>query len=170
MPDVASTPPGAFVAANGIDVHYQEAGIGPPLVLLHGGSASNHSCWETFGWGWSRYLDELALAFRVLAPDLRGHGWTRNSTGSVSYDLLADDLLAFIRALGLDRPAVVGFSDGGIMAAVLAIKEPEALSALVNIAGYDLFDPAAVATAPGADSQPELVRNDRAAHGHATLV
>lgn len=143
MADSASTAPGAFVAANGIETHYWEAGSGPALILLHGGSASNDPVWEPFGWGWSAYAEQLASDFRVLAPDLRGHGWTHNPSGPVSYDLLAEDLAAFITALGLERPAVIGFSDGGVLAGVLTIREPDMLSAHVNIAGYDLFDPAA---------------------------
>lgn len=133
--------PGKVVSANGLEVHYIDAGDGPPLILLHGGSAGNHPVWDQFRWGWNAYIDDLAADFRVLAPDLRGHGSTRNPGGPVSYDLLADDFAAFIVALQLDRPAVIGFSDGGIVASVLSIKEPELLRAHVNIAGYDLFDP-----------------------------
>ena len=143
MADDSSSAPGKFVSANGIDIHYVDAGTGPPLILLHGGSASNDPVWDRFRWGWHAYIGELAQQFRVLAPDLRGHGWTRNPDGPVSYGMLADDLSGFIQALRLDRPAVAGFSDGGILAAVLTIIEPDALSAHVNIAGYDLFDPAA---------------------------
>lgn len=136
-------PPGSFVVANGTEIHFREAGAGPALIVLHGGSATNDPVWDAFSWGWGRYMDELAEDFRVLAPDIRGHGWTRNPLGPISYDLLADDLSAFIAAMRLDRPAVVGFSDGGVLAGVLTIREPEVLSSHVNIAGYDLFDPAA---------------------------
>lgn len=142
MADSVDAAPGAFARANGIDIHYRTAGSGPPLILLHGGSVSNDPVWNSLLWGWAPYIDELASSFTVLAPDLRGHGWTRNPAGSVSYDLLAEDLAALIETLGLDRPAVIGFSDGGIVASVLTIKDSDALSAHVNIAGYDLFDPA----------------------------
>ena len=141
MTESASQP--LFVQANGIDIRYREAGSGPPLILLHGGSATNDQVWDRFGWGWNQFIGDFATDFRVLAPDLRGHGATCNPVGLVSYDLLADDLEAFIEALGLDGPSVIGFSDGGILAAVLTITRPEVVRAHVNIAGYDLFDPAA---------------------------
>ena len=161
-----SPAPGRFLAADGIDIHYVETGSGQPLILLHGGTASNHSAWDASNWGWHAYLDELSSRFRVIAPDLRGHGWTRNSAGAVSYTLLANDLAALVTGLQLERPLVMGFSDGGIAATVLAIREPDAIGALVNIAGYDLFDPASpsmglmrrslgddpAATGPDADS------------------
>jgi len=139
---VANTPaPGRYVDANGVRVHYLDAGEGTPLVLLHGGSASNHPVWDASGWGWNAHAAQLARHHRVLAPDMRGHGWTRNPGGAVSYDLLATDLHAFLDALDIVRPLIIGFSDGGVLATVLAIREPDVLGALVNIAGYDLFDP-----------------------------
>ena len=110
--------------------------------MLHGGGASNHPVWDVSRWGWNAYIAGLARDHRVIAPDMRGHGWTANPDGAVSYDLLAEDLLGLIRALNLVRPPVIGFSDGGILTTVLAIREPGAVGALVNIAGYDLFDPA----------------------------
>jgi len=129
------------VSVNGLDVRYFESGAGPQLILLHGGSATNDPVWDDLRWGWSAYIDDLARSFHVFAPDIRGHGATRNPAGTLTYDLLADDLMAFIAALGLEKPAVIGFSEGGIIATVVTIRDPIVLRAVVNIAGYDLFDP-----------------------------
>jgi pimeloyl-ACP methyl ester carboxylesterase len=119
-----------------------EAGTGEPLLLLHGGMASTSAVWAGYGWSWYDALPELARHFRVIAPDTRGHGRTRNPGVPMSYPLLADDWAALIAALGLERPLVCGFSDGGIAATVMAIRHPGSARALVNVAGYDVFNPA----------------------------
>jgi pimeloyl-ACP methyl ester carboxylesterase len=131
------------IEANGLRIHYVEAGAGEPLLLLHGGMASTGAAWAGYGWGWVDHLGAFARHFRVLAPDTRGHGRTRNPGVPMSYALLADDWAAFIAALGLERPLVCGFSDGGIAATVMAIRHPGVARALVNIAGYDVFNPQA---------------------------
>jgi pimeloyl-ACP methyl ester carboxylesterase len=77
----------------------------------------------------------------VIAPDTRGGGRTRHSEGPITFDVLADDVPALIEALGLERPAVAGFSEGGITATILGIRHPGAVSVIVNDAGFDAFDP-----------------------------
>src|SRR5262249_48851856 len=91
---------------------------------------------------YASYMEALAGHFRVIAPDTRGGGRTRHAGGPVTFDLLADDVAALIEALGLERPAVAGFSDGGITATILGLRHPGAVSAIVNDAGFDPFDPA----------------------------
>lgn len=129
------SPEGHYVQANGVNFHYLEAGAGEPLLLLHGGTMSAHG-------NWADHLPLFAQHFRVIAPDMRGHGRTLNPTGQYSYPLLADDMMAFIQALGLSRPFLCGFSDGGIIGSLIAIRSAGMLRALVNHAGYDLFQPA----------------------------
>jgi pimeloyl-ACP methyl ester carboxylesterase len=129
------------VRANGIDIAYVEAGDGPPIVVLHGAFVSTGPAWADSPIAYVRHLAALSKHFRVIAPDTRGSGATVHPGGTVSYSLLADDVLALIEALGLDRPALVGFSDGAAVATVVAIRGPEALGALVAHAGYDVFVP-----------------------------
>ena len=129
------------VAANGIDIAYVEAGDGPPLVLLHGGFVSSGPVWAASPVAYVRHMATLAKHFRVIAPDTRGSGATVHPKGTASYTLLADDVLALITALGLERPALAGFSDGAAIATVVAIREPGAISALAAHAGYDIFVP-----------------------------
>lgn len=130
------------IEANGIRIHCVEAGAGEPLLLLHGGMASTSAVWAGYGWSWYDALPAFARHFHVIAPDTRGHGRTRNPGVPMSYSLLADDWAALIAALGLERPFVCGFSDGGIAATVMAIRHPGSARALVNVAGYDVFNPA----------------------------
>ncbi len=133
-----------FVHANGTDIHYAEAGEGPPLVLVHGGMVSSNPIWNHAPVAYAAYMDTFASRYRVIAPDTRGCGKTvHHDAGEVSFDRLADDLLALIDALGLDRPLVAGFSEGGVTATIAGIKRPDGFSAIVNDAGYDMFDPMA---------------------------
>jgi pimeloyl-ACP methyl ester carboxylesterase len=137
---------GQYVRANGIDIYYVEAGQGEPLLLLHGGLVSTNPIWAGIPVAYVSYMSVLAEHFRVIAPDTRGSGKTLNpDAGPISYSQLADDVVALSEALGLDRPAVCGFSDGGTIATVVGIRHPNAARALVNDAGYDMFNPAAPA-------------------------
>jgi len=132
---------GQRVHANGIDIHYLDQGDGEPLVLLHGGVVSTNPIWAGVPVAYASHMDTLAERFRVIAPDTRGCGRTRHTGGPISFDLLADDVAALIDALDLERPLIVGFSEGGITATILAIRHPEAVRAIVNDAGFDAFDP-----------------------------
>jgi pimeloyl-ACP methyl ester carboxylesterase len=129
------------VRANGIDIHYREEGSGPPLLLLHGGVVSSNPIWGPHPYAYASHVAALAKQFRVLAPDTRGSGRTRHAGGPITFDVLADDVLAFIDAMKLSRPAIMGFSEGGITATIVGIKAPDAARAIVNDAGYDAFNP-----------------------------
>jgi len=129
------------VDANGINIHYLEAGKGEPLVLLHGGMVSTNPIWTGVPISYASHMPTLSDHFRVIAPDTRGAGRTVHSGGAVTFDLLADDVAALIDALGLERPLVAGFSDGGITATILGIRHPGTVRAIANHAGYDAFDP-----------------------------
>jgi pimeloyl-ACP methyl ester carboxylesterase len=134
-------PAGRSIHANGIDIHYIEAGAGPPLILLHGGIVSTNPVWAGHPFAYVSSMDALAAQFRVIAPDARGYGRTVHPGGAIPYTLLADDVAALIAALELDRPAVCGFSDGAMTATVVAIRHPRSVGSLVNHSGYDLLNP-----------------------------
>jgi pimeloyl-ACP methyl ester carboxylesterase len=132
---------GAFVHANGIDIHYLELGQGEPLVLLHGGLVSTGPIWNNQPVSYNEHLSRFAEQFRVIAPDTRGAGATVHKNGTASFALLTEDVLALIEALGLDRPMIAGFSEGGITATLVGLTQPDAVRAIVNDAGFDMFDP-----------------------------
>src|SRR5262249_13557445 len=138
-----TTAEGRTVHANNIDIHYLDQGEGDTLVLLHGGLVSTNPLWTGVPIAYASHMEALAAHFRVIAPDTRGGGRTRHSEGPITFDVLADDVAALLRALDLERPAVAGFSDGGIPGPPLRIRHPGAVSAIVNDAGFDAFDPAA---------------------------
>lgn len=126
--------------ANGTDIAYVDVGDGPPLVLLHGALASTGPAWAGSTNAYVDGLPALAAHFRVIAPDTRGSGATAHAGGSASFEVLADDVIALIDTLGLDRPLIAGFSEGGATATLVAIRRPERIRALVNHGGFDYFD------------------------------
>jgi pimeloyl-ACP methyl ester carboxylesterase len=132
---------GHQVHANGIDIHYVEAGEGEPLILLHGGVVSTNLIWEGVPLAYASHMGTLANHFRVIAPDTRGCGRTPHGGGDTSYDQLADDVVALIDALGLQPPLLTGFSEGAITATIVGIRAPGAVRAIVNNAGHDAFNP-----------------------------
>jgi pimeloyl-ACP methyl ester carboxylesterase len=134
-----------LVAANGIEIAYHDRGDGPPLVLLHGALVSTGPRWAGSPVAHVDHFDELGKHFRVIAPDTRGSGATAHPGGPAGFDVLADDVIALIEALGLERPSVAGFSEGGATATLVALRRPDLVSALVNHAGFDYFDPHAPA-------------------------
>jgi pimeloyl-ACP methyl ester carboxylesterase len=130
------------IRANGTDIHFVEAGRGVPLVLLHGGLMSTHATWAGHPGSYVSSMGHFAEHFRVIAPDTRGHGETPNpGGGAISYAQCADDIAALITALELDRPMICGFSDGGTIATLVAIRAPSSVRALVNDAGFDMLNP-----------------------------
>ncbi len=111
-----------FVQANGIEIYYERQGAGQPLLLLHGNSET-HAIFRDV-------MEELSGRYCVYALDTRCHG--QSSQGlPLSYQFLADDVTAFIAALGLTKPLALGFSDGAITALTLAIQSPGLLKGLV---------------------------------------
>ena len=116
-------PTGTHIEANGLRVYYEVHGEGEPLLLIHGGTATSQS--------WASHFPAFTEHFQVFAPDSRGHGRTDNPTGELDYRLMADDVAALVSALGLRRPFVLGYSDGGQIALELGMRYPELARALV---------------------------------------
>ncbi len=125
----------------GVKLHVREAGNpdGPPLLLLHGWS-QHHLSWS------KQFKGALAERFRLIAPDLRGHGASDKPEGAHHYDCAApwaDDVQAVIRALSLDKPLLVGWSMGGRVAMeYVSIHGEDAISGVVVI-GTSVLAPGA---------------------------
>jgi pimeloyl-ACP methyl ester carboxylesterase len=133
---------GKYIRANGADIYYVEAGQGEPLVLLHGGLMSTGPVWDGFPGAYVSHMATFAQHFHVIAPDCRGYGRTVNAGGgSILLSTFADDTAALIDALGLEQPMICGFSEGGMTATIVGIQHPGLVRAIVNDAGYDVFNP-----------------------------
>ena len=100
------------VVANGIEMHYVEAGSGVPLILVDNAMVSSNPIWTGHPSAYRTHLDAFAEHFHVVLPDNRGSGRTVHPGGPIGHRLLADDLIAMIDVLGLDRPLICGYSDG----------------------------------------------------------
>ncbi len=118
-----------YVEVNGLRIHYAEAGEGRPVVLLHG-NGEDHNLFET------EIGQLVAAGYRVYAPDSRGHGKNEPLT-EYHYADMAEDVYQFIKTLGLEKPALYGHSDGGIIALLLEISHPGTLSVMA-VSGTNL--------------------------------
>src|SRR6266566_2358119 len=116
---------GHYAEVNGIKLYYEIHGTGRPLILLHGGLGAI----EMFG----PNLPALAQGRQVIAVDLQGHGRTADIDRPLSVALMADDIAALIKHLGLASADVMGYSLGGGVALQTAIRHPEVVRKLVVV-------------------------------------
>jgi pimeloyl-ACP methyl ester carboxylesterase len=119
-----------FVDAGGVRLHVATAGPvdGPVVVLLHG--------WPQHWWLWRDVIPALAAdGRRVVAPDLRGFGWSQVTPGGYDKEQFAADILALLDALELDVVDLVGHDWGGWTAQLMALRAPHRIRrlALLNI-------------------------------------
>jgi pimeloyl-ACP methyl ester carboxylesterase len=121
---------GAAVAAtydrDGVALGYSVVGDGPPVVFIHGATATGE-----FEWG--RLAARLAPHYRCIMPDLRGHGRSEFRPSDTTGDDIRADLLHLIDHLGLDQPHIVGFSYGSEIALMLELARPGTAGSLVLI-------------------------------------
>ena len=106
-----------------IRLHYEKQGSGPPLVLLHGNGED--------GSYFARQMEDFSRDFTVYALDTRGHGQSPRGTAPFTISQFADDLLAFLDSEGLERPDLLGFSDGGNIALTFALRHGDRVERLV---------------------------------------
>lgn len=117
----------AYLNVEGLRTHVALAGPedAPPILLVHG--------WPQNWWTWRKVIPALAERFRVIAPDLRGHGWTEATPSGYEKERLASDLMGVLDVLGVERVTWVGHDWGawtGFLAALRAPKRVERLLAL----------------------------------------
>ena len=111
------------VSVSGIEIAYDEAGVGPAVVFLHG-FPFNRSMWR-------EQVKVLRQNFRVIAPDLRGHGQTSVTSGPTTMAAMAQDVIALMDALEISRAVICGLSMGGYVALELYRMFPSRVRALV---------------------------------------
>ena len=103
----------AFVTLSEVTLHVLDwAGGDPPILALHGAAMS--------GYVFSALAQRLAPAFRVVAPAIRGNGFSDKPPSGYTAERHVQDLVELIAALGLERPVIAGHSTGGAIAALLA--------------------------------------------------
>ena len=121
------------VQANGIDVNYEVQGEGEPMVLIPY-LAADQACYAF-------QVAEYAKHFTCYSVDLRGAGLSGKPEGEYTTELLADDVAAFMRAVGVGRAHVFGLSLGASVGQWLAAKYPEQVKSLSLHSTWDKTDP-----------------------------
>jgi len=119
---------------NGASIWYAVFGSGPPVVLLHGGLANSNY--------WGHQVPALAQKYQVIVIDSRGHGRSTRSSAPYGYQLMASDVLGVLDKLGVQKAAVVGWSDGAIIGLSLAMNHPDRVARLFAFAANS--DPSGV--------------------------
>lgn len=108
-----------------IEIAYTECGKGPVLLLLHGNSENK----SIFG----KYQAEYFSDYHTYALDSRGHGESVSTDSRYTIKQYSADVIGFCKALGIDKAAVIGYSDGGNIALSLAIAAPETFGKVIAV-------------------------------------
>lgn len=120
---------------NGIEMYFAVYGSGDPVLLIHG-SPGNADIWAS-------QVATLSKTHKVIVADSRGHGRSTRDGKPFGYDLMASDYLALLDYLKIDKTALVGWSDGGIIGLDIAMSHPDRLTKLyvqaanISIDGVD---------------------------------
>jgi pimeloyl-ACP methyl ester carboxylesterase len=141
-----------YITINDANIYYQEHGDadGVPILLIHGSTIESHTDWDTL-------IPALAKEYKVFAPDCRGHGRSNNPNMSYSFRELADDAAEFVRAMGYGKAHVIGHSNGGNVALVMAVEHPEVTQTCIPQAAN------AFVTQYLIEREPEIFNPDRVA-------
>lgn len=115
---------GKYYAVRGINMYTESYGQGRPLLLIHGNGGSMDAFIEN--------IPYFSKKYRVIAVDSRSQGKTKDTGDSLSFEMMADDFAALLDAMHVDSAYVIGWSDGGINALLLAIRHPEKVISLVS--------------------------------------
>jgi pimeloyl-ACP methyl ester carboxylesterase len=116
------------VQVGDVRIHYAEAGPagGSPVLLQHG--------WPQHWWIWRALIGPLSeRGFRVIAPDLRGHGWSEKPAGDYRKDTLMRDIVGLLDQLGVERVRWVGHDWGAYVGLLAALRHPERIERLVGL-------------------------------------
>jgi len=128
---------GKYLDANGVKLYYEMYGNGTPLLLLHGNNSSMGS--------FENQLEELSKKYTVIGLDSRGQGKSSSNDTKITYELMAEDVNSFLNKLQLKNVNVLGWSDGGNIAVILAMEHPEKVNKIA-IMGTVLYNDATSVT------------------------
>ena len=118
-----------YAPVNGISMYYEIHGEGSmPLVLIHGGGS-------TIEVTYSQILPIFSKNNKVIAVELQAHGRTSDRNSPESFEQDADDVAALLKYLKIDKANILGFSNGGTTTLQIAIRHPEIINKIVDIAG-----------------------------------
>jgi pimeloyl-ACP methyl ester carboxylesterase len=122
-----------YAPVDGVQIYYAIYGQGAPVILLHGGLGNADY--------WGNQVREFARHYQVIVMDSRGHGRSTRDSQPFGYHLMATDVVHLMDYLKIDKAAIVGWSDGGIIGLDIAMTYPDRLERLfafganVNVGG-----------------------------------
>jgi pimeloyl-ACP methyl ester carboxylesterase len=119
------TPQTHTAKINGIEMYYEVVGEGEPVVLLHGGMQTGRM--------YDPFVEEFSMHYRLIIPDLRGHGGSTNPSGEFKIRQFAMDVFALLDQLGIDRFSAVGASAGALTVLTMATLQPDRVESMVVI-------------------------------------
>jgi pimeloyl-ACP methyl ester carboxylesterase len=119
------------IRINGIELAWEEAGEGAPLLWLHGFLGR--------GRDWRHAFKDAPRGFRLIAPDLYGHGESGCRPGPYSFRAAAQDVVALLDHLGIDHVGIVGLSGGGIVGMHVATMQPHRVTRLILVSAPPEF-------------------------------
>jgi pimeloyl-ACP methyl ester carboxylesterase len=122
---------GRTETVHGIEMYHEIRGEGAPLVLLHGGGG--------VGANWNLLFKEPPAGFRLVIPDLRGHGRTTNPSGRFTFRQCALDVLALLDSLRIERFRAIGLSMGAKALLHAATQQPDRIEAMVLVSAAPYF-------------------------------
>lgn len=127
----AHPPRGSLLEVRGLRMHYELAGAGPPVLLLHGCPGFTQD-WDLPAPGATSVFADLARDHTTIALDRPGYGWSaRYPDGLTTLPVQTDLIPPFLNALGIDRAVIVGHSYGGALALATAVRHPEMVTGVV---------------------------------------
>jgi pimeloyl-ACP methyl ester carboxylesterase len=117
-----------FFDSSGVRIHYRDEGRGDAVVLVHGFASTAEHSWDATGW-----IADLSTRYRVIAPDVRGHGLSDKPGAPAAYGYanMGADVTRLMDHLGLERAFLVGYSMGASIAIELMLSHPERFRAIV---------------------------------------
>ncbi len=124
IPYGSNSKTGKYYTVRGIKMYTEVYGEGTPLLLIHGNGGSIKAFAST--------IPYFSKKYRVIAVDSRAHGKTIDTRDSLSFEMMADDFSALLDAIHIKSAYVIGWSDGGINALVLAMRHPEKVIKLAS--------------------------------------
>ena len=114
------------VKVNDIEMYYEVHGEGPPLLMLHGFTGSSFM--------WSKLIDKYKNSFKLITPDLRGHGKSTNPNKTFTHKQAAFDVYALLEHLEITKFKAIGYSTGGMVLLHMATQQTNRIEKMVLVA------------------------------------
>jgi pimeloyl-ACP methyl ester carboxylesterase len=120
----ANANPGHYAGIRGIRLYYEIHGDGPPLLLLHGGAGN--------GMQFEHQLPAFEKRFECIVPDMCAQGRSTDRDEPLTYEAMAEDMVALLDRLHIRSADIMGWSDGGVVGLAMAMRHPDRVHRLVT--------------------------------------